>query len=889
MDLQAYTEKRDFSKTPEPAAGGSGKSDKLVFVVQKHAASHLHYDFRLELDGVLKSWAIPKGPSTDPKVKHLAMMVEDHPFDYRTFEGNIPKGEYGGGTVIVWDEGTYEPIERIEGKNAQEKYLLKQLGTGQLKIKLHGRKLNGEFAMVKTHGMGENGWLMIKHQDEFASSQDITLLDRSVISGLDLEEMAVNERAQLPKSSTGKPDAQQLPIEAGKDIGGPDTQAVIAGMTESSVPGLIKPMKPTLVGTPFDDPDWVFEYKWDGYRAIAAVNHHGTKLQSRNAISFEKYFPIINVLNTWPHNVVIDGEIAVIDETGRTDFGALQNWKSEMDGNLVFYVFDILWLEGRNLMSLPLDQRQDILKEIMPKGEHAIIRRSIPYDTNGKLLFENAERKGYEGIVAKRKNSVYKPDEHSRDWLKIKVAHRQEVVIGGYSRNKDTAKAFSALLIGVFENERLRFVGKAGTGFSLLSQRTLMEAFEPFLTGECPFIADAAIHHSLASEGSREMISWLRPELVCEVNFVEVTKEGLFRQASFKGLRIDKSPSEVRLEIPQKISGPTITEDLSFVPLPYEQPVNLLPAGSDPVTITLDGRRQQLTHLDKILWPGEHITKRDMLNYYLHAAEFILPYLKERPMSLNRFPDGINGPHFYQKDITGKAPDWTLTYAHTTAKGENHHYLVGGDISGLLWMAGQGCIEINPWLSRIGSPACPDHCVIDLDPEETNTFAQVIVVAKAVKEVTDALRIPAFLKTSGSTGMHIYIPIGNSYSFDQSQQLAKLIVSLVNAELPKSTTLERKTTSRNGRIYLDFLQNRPEATIAGVYSLRPKPGATVSMPLHWDELKGGLKMRDFNIFNAIDRIRETGDLFKGVLGPAIDLPETILNAQRLLTAKRVDE
>lgn len=875
MDLHPYTEKRDFSKTPEPAAGSSSKSDKLIFVVQKHAASHLHYDFRLELDGVLKSWAIPKGPSTDPKVRHLAMMVEDHPFDYHTFEGNIPKGEYGGGTVIVWDEGTYEPIEKIEGKNAQEKYLLKQLEAGQLKIRLHGQKLNGEFVLVKTHGMGEKGWLMIKHQDHFASKQDITLLDRSVLSGLDLEEMAAHNEV-----------AQQLPKQPEKDIYDQGPPAVVTALSELSVPGLIKPMKPTLIDAPFDDPEWVFEYKWDGYRAIAVVNNHHTKLQSRNAVSFEKYYPIINVLNTWPHNVVLDGEIAVVDETGRTDFGALQNWNNEMSGTLVYYVFDILWLEGRDLTSLPLDQRQEILKGIMPKGEHAIIRRSIAYGTHGKLLFENAIRIGYEGIVAKRKNSDYKPDERSQDWLKIKVAHRQEVVIGGFSRNKGTAKAFSALLLGVYQNEGLRFVGKVGTGFSLETQWALMEAFLPYLTEECPFIADAAIDHSLAKEASGEMISWLRPELVCEVSFAEVTIDGLFRQAAFKGLRIDKKPSEVRLETPQHISGTTITDDLSAEPLLYEPPLNLLPAGADPVTITFDGRRQQLTHLDKILWPGEHITKRDMLNYYLHVAESILPYLKDRPMSLNRFPDGISGPHFYQKDITGKAPDWAPFFAHTTAKGEHHQYLIGEDISGLLWMAGQGCIEINPWLSRIGSPASPDHCVIDLDPGDTNTFDEVIAAAKAVKEITDALHIPSFLKTSGSTGMHIYVPIGNSYSFDQSQQLAKLIVSLVNYELPESTTLERKIAARHGKIYLDFLQNRPEATIAGVYSLRPKPGATVSMPLHWDELKAGLKMRDFNIFNAIDRIRETGDLFKGVLGPAIDLPETIRNAQRLFNKKQ---
>ena len=896
MNLQEYIEKRDFSKTTEPVAGTSNNKDSLVFVVQKHAASHLHYDFRLEMDGVLKSWAIPKGPSTDPKAKHLAMMVEDHPFDYRNFEGNIPQGEYGGGTVIIWDQGTYEPIEAIEGKANQEVRLLQQLSSGSLKIKFHGQKLKGEFALVKTHGMGQNGWLLIKHSDQFASAADITLQDRSVISGKSLEDMAISadniwnhDHAEPMKSPavvaevTDHPDLQKKAIVNQSNLSG-----FLAEAPEAPMPEDIKPMKPTLVDAPFDDQDWLFENKWDGYRAIATINNFKAKLLSRNDVSFAKYYPIINILQTWSCNAVIDGEIVVMREDGKTDFGALQNWKSEKNGLLVYCVFDILWYEGRNLTGMPLKQRQAILQQVLAKNGNDRIRQSKAVSTRGKELFENAEKHEYEGIVAKKASSIYTPDQRSKEWLKIKVQRRQEVVIGGFTKNKDTSKPFSALLLGVYESGRLRFVGKVGTGFSVGLQTEMIGSFAPYISGVNPFDIETPGNISpLNKKTSGETFTWLMPELICEVNFAEVTKDGLFRQASFKGMRIDKKALDVELEIPKNtaktIDQANKTTDTSLLESSSNH-INLLPRGNETAVVNFNGSDLPFTHLNKVFWPQEAVTKRDMLNYYMVVAEYMLPHLQDRPMSLNRFPDGVGGPHFYQKDVTGKVPDWATTFAHNTAKGEPHNYLVGGDISSLLWMAGQGCIEINPWLSRIGSPEHPDHCVIDLDPDDSNTFEQVIEAAQMVKKITEALEVPSFPKTSGSTGIHIYIPIGTIYSYEQSQMFAKLIVSLVNKELPRFTTLERMTASRNGKMYLDFLQNRPEATIAGVYSLRPKPGATVSMPLHWDEVKPGLKMHDFTIFNATDRLKETGDLFKGVLEPGINLEETLKKAKNIFDA-----
>ena len=896
MDLQAYIEKRDFSKTPEPTAGTSKDNDSLVFVIQKHAASHLHYDFRLEMGGVLKSWAIPKGPSTDPKAKHLAMMVEDHPFDYRNFEGNIPQGEYGGGTVIVWDQGTYEPIATVEGKAAREALLLQELSSGSLKIKLNGQKLKGEFALVKTKGMGKNGWLLIKHNDQFANATDITLQDRSVLSGKNLEEMASTgtsvsshrqDKTLTPKlAATTVTNANQRPHRKEEAKAKPsDLDSLLSTVPEATAPGDIKPMKPTLVDTPFDDPGWLFENKWDGYRAIAVINNHDAKLLSRNDVSFAKYFPVIETLNTWSVNAVIDGEIVVMGEDGKSDFGALQNWKSERDGQLVYYVFDILWYEGGNLMNLPLRQRQIILQQVLAKNANGNIRQSIAVPGKGKALFKNAEKHGYEGIVAKQANSVYTPDQRSKTWLKIKVQRRQEVVIGGFTKTKDTTKPFSALLLGVYENKRLRFVGKVGTGFSMELQMEMIASFAPYISEASPFDIETPGHISpLHKKTSGETFTWLMPELICEVNFAEITKDGLFRQASFKGMRIDKKAADVALEIPKKTAKTIDYANQAIAsPLPAAaaQHVSLLSRDSETATVNFNGSDLQFTHLNKVFWPKELITKRDMLNYYMMVAEYMLPHLQNRPMSLNRFPDGISGSHFYQKDVTGKVPDWIKTFAHDTSKGEHRNYLVGGDISSLLWMAGQGCIEINPWLSRIESPEHPDHCVIDLDPDDSNTFDQVIEAAQMVKKITDALDIPSFPKTSGSTGIHIYIPLDTIYSYEQSQMFANLIVRKVNQELPGFTTLERMTASRDGKMYLDFLQNRPEATIAGVYSLRPKPGATVSMPLHWDEVKSGLKMSDFTIFNAIDRLKETGDLFMGVLGAGIDLTETVKKAKSL--------
>ncbi|GAA4795029.1 DNA ligase D [Olivibacter ginsenosidimutans] len=892
MALDQYRKKRDFKKTSEPKAGKSVDKKHLTFVVQKHDASRLHYDFRLEMAGVLKSWAVPKGPSTNPQTKRLAMMVEDHPMDYRLFEGIIPKGQYGGGTVIVWDEGTYEPIDAIKGKKAQEKHLLAQLAKGSLKFRLHGQKLKGEYALVKTQGMGENSWLLIKHQDDFASKSDITKKDQSVLSGKTIEKMEKSSEKIWENGHEQKKAAdEQLTEEVTETTGEKKTDLakLLKKAPKTPAPTKIKPMKAVLIDEPFDDPDWVYEVKWDGYRAIAKVTKDDVQLISRNNISFDKYYPIIDLLKEWKINAIIDGELVVLNDKGLADFGALQNWRSEADGNLVYYIFDILWYEGKNLMGLPLVERQAILADCLPKHDDRI-RQSKVFAARGIDFFDAAEEVGLEGIMAKKADSLYTPDARSKEWLKIKVQRRQEVVIAGFTRNEGTSKAFSALIMGVYEGKQLRYVGKVGTGFTDKLQREMMAQFKPLITSKSPFAVDPDVDKPSRFRPQRlgAKPTWLKPMLVGEVNFAEITSEGLFRQASFKGMRSDKKAKEVLLETPSDTET-TVAEaeekpSSSLTKAPKNERRTLLNPQEETQVRKINGKELKFTHLSKVYWPDDGITKRDMFNFYYQIADYILPYLKDRPMSLNRFPNGINGPSFYQKDIKGKAPDWvTKTYPYTTSEGEHKAYLVGDDEATLLWMASLGCIEMNPWFSRIQSPDSPDYCVIDLDPDQ-NTFEEVIQAAQEVKNVLDGIHVPCYPKTSGSTGMHIYIPLGAKYSYEQSQLFAKVIVSLVHERIPNFTSLERKVKSRKGKMYLDFLQNRPAATLAGPYSLRPKPGATVSMPLLWDEVKPGLTMRDFTIHNAVDRLKETGDLFKGVLAKGgIDLHKTIQAAQGILT------
>ncbi|MEI9917569.1 MAG: DNA ligase D [Bacteroidota bacterium] len=820
MGLLEYKKKRTLTRTPEPA-GGKADRQVLRFVVQKHDASHLHYDFRLEMNGVLKSWAVPKGPSMDPKVKRLAVHVEDHPYDYRTFEGVIPRGNYGAGTVEIWDEGTYNSIGNFQDKKSEDADLQKQLAEGKIHFILHGEKLNGEFVLVKAAWKGEKNWLLMKVKEK-------------------------DKRTPVKK----------MPIAA--------------------------PMLATLVDKPFDQPGWLYEVKWDGYRALAFINNGKVDLRSRNDKPFDdKFYPVHRALEKWKKNVVIDGEIVVLKSNGMSDFGSLQNWRSEADGDLVYYVFDILWLDGKDLRDEPLQKRKEILKSIVPGND--LVKLSDSFSVKGTEFYESARRMGLEGIIAKRSDSLYHSGARTSDWLKVKVNQRQEVVIGGYTHNVGSSKPFSALLVGVFEGDKFIYTGKIGTGFKDLQQREMLRQFAPYETSKPAFYTtpDYNKPSRFNPRPAKSDVTWLKPVLVCEVSFAEMTSDGVMRHPSFEGMRSDKAPKEVKKETPKHTDEIVKSKKKSVVKPHTKRDRQTLINPNDKTQVReIEGREIKFTNTEKVYWPAANtvgkkkaITKGDMLNYYYQVAPYILPYLFDRPVSLNRFPNGIGGKSFYQKDVTGKVPDWVEQYLYhrSDEPGVDRHFMVPRTEADVMLMASMGCIEMNPWSSRTEHPDHPDWCMIDLDPSDKTKFNQVIEAARVTHDILESIGLPSYCKTSGSTGLHIYIPLGAKYTYKESQDFARTIVTAVHEEIPSFTSIERMVSNRKGNMYLDFLQNRPGATLAAPYSLRPKPGATVSMPLQWDEVKKGLKMTDFHIDNAIPRIREVGDIFKPVLGKGINL------------------
>jgi len=935
MALKEYNKKRVFSNTPEPRSGRPAAA-QLQFVVQEHDASRLHYDFRLEMDGVLKSWAIPKGPSLNPEDKRLAMMVEDHPFDYKDFEGIIPEGNYGAGRVIVWDQGTYEPLEKKGSKKEQEKELLKELKSGSLKFRLSGKKLQGEFALVhikNNRQKGDNAWLLIKHRDAFASAADITKKKNSVRSGKTVLQIGKDKNAKQWISDrpekTAKKSASGRIKKADPDSIPADIRALINKGEKAPVPKKIKPMLANRVEKPFDGRDWLFEIKWDGYRAVATMQQGKASIESRHNISFdEKFSPVKDALEEWGINAVVDGEIIALTPNGLPDFQALQGFlKGEKTAALVYYVFDLLWYEGRDYTGLPLIERKAILHSILPPG-NGMIRFSDHVEAEGISFFRAAISKGLEGIMAKKTDSEYTENRRSQNWLKIKNEQSAEAIICGFTKGRNSREYFGAVILGRYEGKELKYIGHSGSGFDQAGLKDLYTKFKPLIRDQCPFGVKPKTNMPA---------TWLKPELVCMIRYTEVTRDGSLRHPIFAGLREDKKAADEKneklMKVPEKTKmmkkttrkrkaspvkkekaemaraasmvkasgkttgakkeSPKKTSSAKAV-LPSKpkkesekdkkktavntvsENQSLVDPSEKQADVIICKHSLTLSNLPKIYWPKEKISKGDMINYYYQAAEYIMPYLKDRPQSLNRYPNGITGESFYQKNIGDQVPDWLETYQYTSASdGKIKRYLLAKDEASLIYMANLGCIEMHPWHSRKQKPDNPDWCVIDIDPDKTNSFNQVIEAALQIKNFLDQLKITSYCKTSGATGMHIYIPLGAQYSYDQSRMFAELVVTAVQKELPGFTSIERSLSKRKGKIYLDFLQNRQIQTIAAPYSLRPKPGATVSMPLHWEEVKPGLKVSDFNIRNALDRARQETDIFKGVLGPGIKLDKIL--------------
>jgi bifunctional non-homologous end joining protein LigD len=848
MSLEEYQKKRDFAKSPEPGPKDKESGKVLRFVVQKHAASHLHYDFRIELDGVLKSWAVPKGPSLDPSVKRLAMMVEDHPYDYRSFEGTIPKGNYGAGEVIVWDEGTYYPPGAKDGADS-EKLLRAALLKGDLKFVLEGHKLKGEFALVKIKSDKDNSWLLIKKKDQWATSDDVTLDNRSVLSDAVLGDVRAG-KSEPAAQSRKKPKAA-APEAAGQS---------------ASMPHDVKPMLATLIDEPFDDPGWVFEIKQDGYRAIAEVQNGAVQLYSRNNTSFNRQFAsVARALESIPGQAVLDGELVALDEKGRSYFQLLQNHLRSGHGNISYFVFDLLYLNGKDLRALPLTTRKELLRELVT--ELPGIQFNDHLLEYGKDFFELARGNNLEGIVAKKADSPYQTGRRSKDWLKIKIRLQQEAIICGFTEPRGSRKLFGSLVLGAYQGNELIHIGFSGGGFDDRSLKEIHGKLQQLVQPDSPFAG-------MVKADMR--ITWVRPVLVCEVSFSEWTDEKLMRQPIFLGLREDKDPDTVVREIA------TAESEKPDVTLVEEEPSKSEKSHDNQKEkeVSIGGHMLKLSNLNKVFWPEEGYTKGDVIDYYRRVAPIILPHLKDRPESLYRTPNGITEKGFFQKEAGELPPGWMTTKeVYSDSHKKPIKYFICQDEATLVYLANLGCIEINPWLSCLEHLEFPDYFVIDLDPEDIS-FDRVVDAALAVRGVLERAGATGFPKTSGASGMHIYVPLGAKYDYDTAGKFAQVVAALVNHQIPDFTSLIRDPRKRQQKVYLDFLQNRGGQTVAAPYSIRPRPGATVSTPLRWDEVKIGLNPQDFNLKTVPPRIERLGDLFQGALGPGIDLEQCL---EKLLT------
>jgi bifunctional non-homologous end joining protein LigD len=850
MSLSKYNQKRDFKQTQEPKGKVERSSKELIFVVQKHAASHLHYDFRLEIDGVLKSWAVPKGPSMDPEVKRLAMMVEDHPYSYKDFEGTIPAGNYGAGNVIVWDNGTYNPDEQTENT---EKKLLADLKKGRLSFILKGKKLKGEFSLVKLHGKQENAWLLIKKSDDFASEKDILEDDKSVLSKRTLDELEEKSKKEIPTEKS---------------------KSKLKKNTETSEKAtFIKPMLADTKSTSFDDSDWVFEKKYDGYRAISVINKNEVELFSRNKISFDIPFKsIADELKKIDHIAVLDGEIVVEDDKGKASFQLLQNYIKTGIGTLKYYVFDILNLDGNSITNLSLLERKELLQLLFNKYDFTNIFYSEHTLEKGIKQFEIAQKNQDEGIIAKKADSTYVSDKRSKDWLKIKISNEEEAIIIGITKPKNSRQYFGALLLGQYYGKRLQYIGKCGTGFSDATLKELYDKFKPFFIVESPLSEKINV---------RDEIQWLKPKFVCQVKFSEWTEDKNLRHPVYLGLRIDKKASEVFVPSNIKEVTPLKQETMKDKTTSESESKNEKEPKKDAekhndYDLKVGKTTLHLTNQNKIYYPKDNISKGDLIEYYSEVSSLILPYLKDRPESMNRFPNGIDGPSFYQKDVdVEKIPSWLKTKKiFSESTNEDIHYLICNNKETLLYMVNLGCIEINPWNSTTQHIENPDWLVIDIDPDKDD-FKEVVETALVVKKVMDELETECYCKTSGASGLHVYIPLGAKYDYDSIKILAELLATEIHSHLPKTTSLERSIKKRDHKIYIDYLQNRRGQTLAAPYSVRPKPGATVSTPLEWSEVNEKLHPSQFTIKNVLTRFEKKGDLWAPVLAKGANIKKII--------------
>lgn len=887
--LKEYRRKRDFSKTAEPAGSGSAPgAGELRFVIQKHAASHLHYDLRLEMGGVMRSWAVPKGPSLDPKVRRLAMEVEDHPIEYNQFEGTIPQGEYGGGTVMLWDEGTYTPDEIRKGETP-EKAAIRAYKKGKLSFTFYGERLHGSFGLVRTdtvEGGVRSKWLFFKHSDPFADPEtEITEeVMTSVTTGRTMEEIAAGKGGKkVWQSNRDKPKlAGAGSKRKRRKAAGPDMSSLL-------------PMLAKSTGSIPDREDWVFEPKYDGIRVLAFATPGSVALVTRNGHDKAKQFPeIVEALEALVADIggaaVLDGEVVplVKGKVGRFELlqGRMHVSVSKRIADLsqeqpaALVCFDVLLVEDDVLIHQSWTERRARLEEVLDQRTSATIRISEVADDQ-KELVKRGQREGWEGVMAKRRDARYRPGQRSADWLKLKLENQQEFVVGGWTEPRRTRSHLGAILLGYYDADgKLVYAGHTGTGFDSRSLSEMSKQLKRLERKTPPFTEKPR---------TNEKAHWTTPKVVVQVKFNEWTKDGKLRQPVFLGIREDKDPKEVVREngVPPEEDGgrkaprrkaspkPAAAEELDTG---VAKRVREIGAGKGEGKLKIGSSTSiPVSSLGKVFYPETGHTKQDLLVYYSRMADVILPWMQDRPLVLKRFPNGVDEESFYQQAAPDSAPAG-VRIETIMVEGKKQRRLIGGNLETLLYTVQLGAISYDPWHSRITDLESADYTILDLDPGPGATFQTVIKVARLVKEEMDRLGVAGALKTSGSSGLHIYLPLPAGMPLEAATLIAQIIATRVARNHPEVATVERMTKNRpKGTIYVDYLQNILGKTVAGVYAVRAKPQPTVSTPLAWEELTDDLDLRDFTIDTVPARVRQVGDLWTPAMSEPISL-EALLEA-----------
>jgi bifunctional non-homologous end joining protein LigD len=873
-DLSLYREKRDFSKTPEPGGElAEASSDGLRFVIQKHAARRLHYDFRLELGGVLKSWAVAKGPSLDPAEKRLAIHVEDHPIDYGDFEGIIPKGEYGGGTVMIWDRGFWRP----EGDPA------KGYGKGHLAFELDGEKLHGRWHLIRTKGRpGEKKeqWLLFKSDDEYAEpaarGNVLEEAPDSVASHRSMEEIAGEKdavwssrggliqgelsRGEVPPHPVLLPEGRRDAITLAEDNsrvlsplgerdrvrGGfpPTDPSKLTGAKKAPLPKFVEPCLALLAESPPEGDNWLHEIKFDGYRLMAVIENRRVRLLTRRGLDWTDRFPgIAEALGQLPLNsAIMDGEAVVEDESGVSSFSALQDALSERQQatGAVMFAFDLIYLDGYSLRDVTLDDRKNALETLLRATRHPSLRYSEHVTGNGRAMIENACRLGLEGIVSKRRNAPYRSGRHG-EWLKAKCTNREEFVIGGYAPSTAARNAIGSLALGYYSGGKLVYVGRTGTGFTQKSAQSLHKALQELRADKSPFA------NALTSEERRGLV-FVKPQLVAEVEFRGWTADRHLRQSAFKGLREDKPAEEVQLEMPRETTDGTSGKPGKTL-APNREPGSPVRAKGG----TMEFAGVKLTHPERILWEGQGLTKLSLAEYYAEVAGLILPHIVSRPLALVRCPNGSAGECFFQKHSFAGLTD-AVEIARLPEKEGDTEAIVIHDLAGLINLVQANVLEIHPWGARIEDVEHPDTMIFDLDPGEGTAWSEVIDGAYEVRQRLRDLGIESYVKTSGGKGLHVVSSLKPEAGWDGLKNFAHGIAAAMEADSPSKYISTMAKKARGGKIFIDYLRNGRGATAVAAYSTRARPGAPISTPVRWEELGPELTASRFNVANIGRRL-----------------------------------